>query len=74
MLSVAAAKKSAPPISTSEQPTIFLHDGTEQTGPFTLTEVQSRLHSGAVKPDASYWSEGMNDWESVADLSDHPIA
>ena len=74
ILSVAAAKRSAPSISTSEQPTIFLHDGTEQTGPFTLTEVQSRLHTGAVKLDASYWSEGMSDWESVADLSDRPLA
>ena len=32
------------------------------------------LHSGTVKPDASYWSEGMSDWESVADWSDHPLA
>jgi len=60
--------------ATSETPTIFLHDGTEQTGPFTLTEVQTRLHSGTLNLDASYWSEGMSDWESVADLSDRPIA
>lgn len=60
--------------ATSEVPTFFLHDGTEQTGPFTLTQVQGMLHQGALGLDASYWSDGMSDWENVADLSDHPIA
>ncbi len=60
--------------ATSETPTIFLHDGTEQTGPFTLTQVQGMLHGGTLNLDASYWSEGMSDWESVADLSDRPLA
>ena len=60
--------------ATSETPTIFLHDGTDQTGPFTLTQVQAMLHQGRIGLDASYWSEGMSDWENVAELSDHPIA
>ena len=72
MLSVMASKRSAEIIpSTSEQPTIFLHDGTQQTGPFTLTQVQSMLHTGAISNDASYWSDGMSDWQNVADLAIH---
>jgi membrane associated rhomboid family serine protease len=59
---------------TSETPTIFLHDGTEQTGPFTLTQVQAKLRSGEINLDAQYWSEGMDDWQDVVELSDQPIA
>jgi membrane associated rhomboid family serine protease len=72
MLSVAAARrKMEPPARTNEQPTIFLHDGAEQTGPFTLTQVQSMLEQGTINREASYWSEGMSDWQNVADLAIH---
>ena len=57
--------------ATSEAPTIFLHDGTAQSGPFTLTQVQSMLSCGSVSRDALYWSEGLSDWQSVADLAIH---
>jgi membrane associated rhomboid family serine protease len=73
MLSAAAAQKISE-ISTSELPTIFLHDGIAQTGPFTLTQVQAMLQRGAIGRDASYWSEGMSDWENVAELSSQPLA
>jgi membrane associated rhomboid family serine protease len=63
-----------PEVSAPETPTIFLHDGTEQTGPFTLTQVQAKLHSGEINLDAQYWSEGMDDWQEVVELSDQPIA
>jgi hypothetical protein len=59
---------------TSETPTIFLHDGTEQTGPFTLTQVQAKLRHDQIRRDAQYWSEGMDDWQDVVELSDQPIA
>ena len=59
---------------TSETPTIFLHDGTEQTGPFTLTQVQAKLRQGEINLDARYWSDGMDDWQDVVELSDQPIA
>jgi membrane associated rhomboid family serine protease len=58
---------------TSETPTIFLHDGSEQTGPFTLSEVQAKLQHGEIGRETQYWSEGMTDWQSVVDLSSHPI-
>ena len=59
--------------ATSETPTIFLHYRARQTGPFTLSQVQAMLHSGDIGREAFYWSEGMSNWESVADLSDQPI-
>lgn len=58
--------------ATSETPTIFLHDGTNQSGPFTLTQVQAMLHTGAISQEMEYWSEGLDNWQSVADLSDQP--
>ena len=58
---------------TSETPTIYLHDGTNQTGPFTLTQIQAMLSSGETGRESQYWSEGMTDWQGVADLAAHPI-
>jgi hypothetical protein len=63
----------APVPATSETPTIFLHYRARQTGPFTLSQVQAMLHNGDIGREAFYWSEGMSNWESVADLSDQPI-
>ncbi len=59
-------------VSTSETPTIYLLDGGEQSGPFTLAQVQAMLASGSISPDAWYWSEGLDDWQKVADLSGQP--
>ena len=59
--------------ATSETPTFFVHYLARQTGPFTLSQVQAMLHSGALGREAFYWSEGMSKWESVAELSDQPI-
>jgi membrane associated rhomboid family serine protease len=72
---LAASRTSAAPVvaPSTETPTIYLHDGKQQIGPFTLTTVQRMLQQGAVQPDASYWSEGMTDWESVVDLSGQPL-
>jgi membrane associated rhomboid family serine protease len=63
----------APVTATSETPTIYLHDGQQQTGPFTLTEVQVKLQRGELGLDASYWSEGMAEWQSVVDLAGQPL-
>jgi membrane associated rhomboid family serine protease len=60
--------------ATSETPTIFLHDGKEQSGPFTLSDVQARLQNGEISRESEYWSEGMADWQSVVDLSGQPLA
>jgi hypothetical protein len=71
MASIKAHPTPAP--ATSETPTLFLHDGQHQTGPFTLTAVQAKLQRGEISRDASYWSEGLADWQSVADLAGQPI-
>jgi membrane associated rhomboid family serine protease len=71
---LAAARRVPAPIrATGETPTIFLHDGQQQTGPFTLSAVQAMLERGEINTDASYWSEGMSDWQSVTDLSSQPM-
>ena len=62
-----------PSAATSETPTIFLHDGSAQTGPFTLTQIQGMLQHGTISRDAVYWSEGMEQWQAVSDLSATPI-
>ena len=62
-----------PVATTSEVPTIFLHDGAAQTGPFTLSQVQAMLRYGEIAPEFSYWSEGMEQWQSVTDLSATPM-
>jgi len=58
---------------TSETPTIYLHDGTAQSGPFTLTQVQGMLSRGEINHESQYWSEGMTDWEGVRDLAASPL-
>ena len=63
-----------PVAATSEVPTIFLHDGATQTGPFTLSQVQMMLRHGEISADFSYWSEGMEQWQSVTELSATPMA
>ncbi len=65
--------RTAPVMATSETPTIYLHDGMAQTGPFTLTQVQNMLHHGEISPDAQYWSEGMMEWQGVRDLAAYPL-
>ena len=60
-------------ISTSETPSIFLHEAGEQSGPFTLSQVQSRLLRGTTGKEALYWSEGMSEWQNVLDLASHPL-
>jgi membrane associated rhomboid family serine protease len=59
--------------SATETPTIYLHDGTQQTGPFTLSQVQAMLQCGSISRETEYWSEGLNDWQGVAELSSRPL-
>jgi membrane associated rhomboid family serine protease len=69
----AIAAHRQPVAVTHETPTIFLHDGTSQTGPFTLSQVQADLQHGNISPEMQYWSEGMEQWQSVRDLSAMPM-
>ncbi len=69
-----AAAMDAQQMASGETPTIFLHDGQEQTGPFTLSQIQVKLRRGDIRRDTLYWSEGMTDWQSVTDLAGSPLA
>jgi len=60
-------------VASSETPSIYLHDGSQQTGPFTLTAVQLMLNNGEISRECHYWSEGMSNWERVVDLADRPM-
>jgi len=62
-----------PAVSAAETPTIYLHDGTQQTGPFTLSQVQAMLQCGSISRETEYWSEGLDDWQGVAELSSRPL-
>jgi membrane associated rhomboid family serine protease len=55
-----------------ETPTIYLHDGAQQTGPFTLSQVQGMLRTGQINHGVQYWSDGLDEWRNVAELSDRP--
>jgi len=68
---VAAVARREP--AASEIPAIFLHEAGEQSGPFTLSQIQARLLRGAIGRDALYWSEGMSEWQSVLDLAGNPL-
>ena len=57
------------PQATGETPSIFLHDGLNQTGPFTLSQIESGLRNGTISRDIVYWSEGMADWQGVSELA-----
>jgi membrane associated rhomboid family serine protease len=59
----------ATPETTGEVPAIYIYHRGEQSGPFTLSHVHDMLRLGSIEPDAVYWSEGMADWQSVADLT-----
>ncbi|MBW8864746.1 MAG: rhomboid family intramembrane serine protease [Verrucomicrobia bacterium] len=62
-----------PGATPGETPTIYLHDGAAQTGPFTLTQVQDMLQHGTISREAVYWSDGMEQWQAVAELSATPM-
>ncbi len=64
-----AMAAAAPQEATGEAPAIYIYHRGEQSGPFTLSHVQDMLRLGSIGQDAVYWSEGMTDWQSVADLA-----
>jgi membrane associated rhomboid family serine protease len=72
ILAIANARQQIQPV-TSEIPTFYIYDNNEQTGPFTLTQVQLKLSHAEISRAAQYWSEGMTAWQNVLELSSQPI-
>ena len=68
---VAAASLGTPAFAEppAETPTIFLHDGAAQYGPYGLSQIQQMLSEGAINNETLYWSEGMTEWRSVSELA-----
>lgn len=58
-------------IPTGEAPTIYLHEAGAKSGPFTLSQIQDKLHCGSISNETLYWSEGMSEWGNVSKLADH---
>jgi hypothetical protein len=61
------------PVGTYEPRTIFLSEKGVQTGPHTLTQIQTRLAKQELAIDSLYWSEGMSEWGPVRDLAGSPL-
>ena len=47
---------------------LYITDGAEQKGPYLLPQVKAMWLNGQLTADALYWSDGMSDWSSLADL------
>jgi len=57
------------PIVASQEPaTIYLCEGTTQSGPFTQAQVTQMLALGAISVETLYWEEGMAEWRVIAEL------
>jgi len=71
---VRAAQKPAPQASfqmrtASEEPAIiYLSENGNQTGPFSLGQVQQMMAQGGVTGQTFYWQDGMAEWRSVSEL------
>lgn len=48
---------------------IDLHIDDQQSGPFSLEQIQSKLNSGEINGDSLTWHEGLADWQPVASLT-----
>ncbi|MEO6755102.1 MAG: DUF4339 domain-containing protein [Chthoniobacteraceae bacterium] len=44
--------------------------GSEQRGPYTLSQLRSMWGSGAITADALYWQKGLDKWEPISRISD----
>ena len=62
------APMKAPDSNTAEVPTIYLLSEEQQTGPFTISEINERKLKTAFSPDTMYWREGMKEWRSITQL------
>lgn len=53
----------------NEQPSVYLYEGSQQSGPFTHSQVQDMLSCGSISGETLYWREGMGDWKPVGELA-----
>lgn len=46
----------------------FVFDGKQQTGPFSLEEMQDKVGQGKIAPDQFVWCEGMEGWKALGEV------
>lgn len=51
-----------------ETPTIFLFLNGSQAGPYTISQVQQMIATGAISSETFYWQQGMDNWRSSEEL------
>lgn len=56
-----------PVFQEKEQEQYVLAAGTEQRGPFTLTQIRELLKAGAITPDFYIWTQGWPEWKYIKD-------
>lgn len=47
----------------------FVMQGDEQFGPMTLAQLQGYFRSGQFTGESTYWTEGMDDWRPLSEIS-----
>jgi hypothetical protein len=48
---------------------IYVLQDSQQTGPYSVSEIQARLSSGEFRNEDFWWREGMTDWQPLSTLS-----
>jgi hypothetical protein len=48
--------------------TFLIYQGGHQYGPYSRSQLQEMWNSGSVNADTFYWTEGMAEWASLANL------
>lgn len=56
-----------PVFQNKEQEQYVLAAGTEQRGPFTLSQIRELIKSGAITPDFYIWTQGWPEWKFIKD-------
>jgi hypothetical protein len=54
----------------TETPTLYVYEREAEYGPFNLFQIQQMMSEGRITNEAQYWSEGMTEWRSIAELTD----
>lgn len=64
----AAAIAQPPPLPTGGPTQYFIDQGGQPTGPLTIDQLRPYANSGALTPATLAWTEGMPNWQPVAQL------
>lgn len=63
-----AKKRVASAYVPNEPAVIYVWQNGQQIGPFSRSQIMQMVTLGSISQEASYWQEGMEDWQSVLNL------